>query len=44
MGLQPIAFWDLQNIYLAKHLRMLDSTKTIVYTVFKYYMIVTTYQ
>ena len=27
MGLQPIAFWNLQNIYLAKNLQVLDSTK-----------------
>ena len=30
MGLQSIAFWNLQNICFAKQLRMLDLTKTIV--------------
>ena len=35
-----IAFWNLQNTYLAKHLWMLDSThKKIVYAIFNYYMI-----
>ena len=41
----PITFWNLQNTYLAKHLRMLDSAHAkIVYTIFKDYMIISTYQ
>ena len=35
----------MQNTYLAKHLRMLDSAHAkIVYTIFKDYMIISTYQ
>ena len=40
-----IAFWNLQNTYLAKQLRMLDSTnKKIAYTIFKDCMIMSSYQ
>ena len=40
-----ITFWNLQNTYLAKHLRMLDSTHTkIVYTIFKDCIIISMYQ
>ena len=35
MGLQPIAFWNLQNTYLAKHIQMPESTKKFVYIVLK---------
>lgn len=35
----PIAFSNLHNIYLAKHIRMLDSTKKVVYIVFNGYII-----
>ena len=44
MGLQPIVFWNLQNMYLAKHIQMLDFTQKTVDTVFKDYMINNTYQ
>lgn len=35
----PIAFSNLHNIYLAKRIRMLDSTKKVVYIVFNGYII-----
>ena len=44
MGLQPIGFWNFRKVYLAKHIRMLDFTQKIVYTVFKDYMIISMYQ
>ena len=43
MGLQPLVFWNLQNLYLDKH--RLDSTKKMLYyTVVKDCMIICTYQ
>ena len=32
MGLESIVFWNFQKIYLAKHIRMLDSTKRKPFT------------
>ena len=33
-----IAFWDLQNTYLAKHLQMLDSTHSTQQNIYAKYL------